>query len=84
MKKIQMVDLKGQYQKIEARVKESIVDILDTTSFINGPQVKSFQKNFQKVPSRHVLDEALPEASSAEQPATLVKSNPAEQLAPQK
>ena len=40
-----MVDLKGQYQKIEARVKESIVDTLDATSFINGPQVKSFQKN---------------------------------------
>ena len=42
-----MVDLKGQYQKIEARVKESIVDTLDATSFINGPQVKSFQKNLE-------------------------------------
>tara|TARA_B110000483_G_scaffold162489_1_gene192576 strand:- start:82 stop:1218 length:1137 start_codon:yes stop_codon:yes gene_type:complete len=47
MKKIQMVDLKGQYQKIETRVKESIVDILDATSFINGPQVKSFQKKLE-------------------------------------
>jgi dTDP-4-amino-4,6-dideoxygalactose transaminase len=47
MKKIQMVDLKGQYQKIEARVKESIFDTLDATSFINGPQVKSFQKNLE-------------------------------------
>ena len=42
-----MVDLKGQYQKIEARVKESIIDTLDATSFINGPQVKSFQKNLE-------------------------------------
>ena len=42
-----MVDLKGQYQKIEARVKESIDDTLDATSFINGPQVKSFQKNLE-------------------------------------
>jgi len=47
MKEIQMVDLKGQYKKIEARVKESIVDTLDATSFINGPQVKSFQKNLE-------------------------------------
>tara|TARA_B110000046_G_scaffold59297_1_gene66563 strand:- start:741 stop:1877 length:1137 start_codon:yes stop_codon:yes gene_type:complete len=47
MKKIQMVDLKGQYQKIETRVKESIVDTLDATSFINGPQVKSFQKKLE-------------------------------------
>ena len=51
-----MVDLKGQYQKIEARVKESIVDILDTTSFINGPQVKSFQKNLEDyLDVKHVI-----------------------------
>ena len=47
MKTIQMVDLKGQYQQIEARVKESSDDTLDATSFINGPQVKSFQKKLE-------------------------------------
>jgi UDP-2-acetamido-2-deoxy-ribo-hexuluronate aminotransferase len=41
---IQMVDLKGQYQKIKKQVNESITKCLDDATFINGPAVKEFQK----------------------------------------
>ncbi|NAS10414.1 DegT/DnrJ/EryC1/StrS family aminotransferase [Poritiphilus flavus] len=44
MKKIQMVDLVGQYQEIKGQVNDSISEILDSAAFINGPHVHSFQK----------------------------------------
>lgn len=47
MKKIQMVDLKSQYDKIASTVQASIQEVLDTTTYINGPQVHSFQKNLE-------------------------------------
>jgi len=47
MKKIQMVDLKGQYQPIKKRVDQDIQQVIDTASFINGPQVKEFQKEME-------------------------------------
>jgi UDP-2-acetamido-2-deoxy-ribo-hexuluronate aminotransferase len=47
MKKIQMVDLKGQYDKIAATVNASIQEVLDTNTYINGPQVHSFQKSLE-------------------------------------
>ena len=43
MKKIQMVDLNGQYQAIKEQVNISLATILDTSAFINGPDVKVFQ-----------------------------------------
>ncbi|MEO6348112.1 MAG: DegT/DnrJ/EryC1/StrS family aminotransferase [Aquaticitalea sp.] len=47
MNKIQMVDLKGQYSKIKNVVDASIAEVLDTTSYINGPKVHDFQKNLE-------------------------------------
>ncbi|PSG91580.1 DegT/DnrJ/EryC1/StrS family aminotransferase [Aurantibacter aestuarii] len=47
MRKIQMVDLKGQYDKIKETVNDSIQSVLDTTSYINGPLVHQFQKNLE-------------------------------------
>lgn len=47
MKKIQMVDLKGQYQAIKKEVNASIQEVIDTAAFINGPKVKIFQKNLE-------------------------------------
>lgn len=44
---IQMVDLKGQYLKINDEINEAIQTVLDSTNFINGPQVKSFAKNLE-------------------------------------
>lgn len=48
MKKIQMVDLKGQYQEIKDEVNSSFEEILDSTAFINGPQVHGFQKELEE------------------------------------
>ena len=45
MKKIQMVDLKSQYDKIKDVVNTSIQNVLDTNTYINGPEVHKFQKN---------------------------------------
>ena len=47
MKKIQMVDLKGQYNQIKDTLNPSIQEVLETTSFINGPKVHEFQKNLE-------------------------------------
>lgn len=42
-----MVDLKGQYDKIKDRVTSSMMEVLDTTAFINGPEVHAFQKELE-------------------------------------
>ncbi len=56
MKKIQMVDLKSQYDKIASTVQASIQEVLDTTTYINGPQVHSFQKNLEDyLAVKHVI-----------------------------
>ncbi|MDC6384048.1 DegT/DnrJ/EryC1/StrS family aminotransferase [Flagellimonas taeanensis] len=47
MKKIQMVDLKGQYEDIKKEVNDSIAEILDSSAFINGPHVHAFQKELE-------------------------------------
>lgn len=47
MKKIQMVDLKSQYDTIKETVNTSIQEVLETTTYINGPQVHQFQKNLE-------------------------------------
>lgn len=56
MKKIQMVDLKGQYNQIKDVVNPSIQEVIDTTSFINGPKVHEFQKNLEQyLGVKHVI-----------------------------
>ncbi|NJB71014.1 dTDP-4-amino-4,6-dideoxygalactose transaminase [Saonia flava] len=47
MRKIQMVDLNGQYQSIKEEINSSIAQILETSAFINGPEVQSFQKELE-------------------------------------
>ncbi len=42
-----MVDLKGQYEGIKNKVNPDIQEIIDNTSFINGPKVHEFQKNLE-------------------------------------
>jgi hypothetical protein len=49
MKKIQMVDLKSQYDKIATIVNASIQEVLDTNTYINEPQVQSFQKTSKNI-----------------------------------
>ncbi|TYB78294.1 DegT/DnrJ/EryC1/StrS family aminotransferase [Bizionia myxarmorum] len=56
MRKIQMVDLKGQYNAIKAVVNSDIQEIIDNTSFINGPKVHEFQKNLETyLDVKHVI-----------------------------
>ena len=56
MKKIQMVDLKSQYDKIKDVVNTSIQEVLDTNTYINGPQVHQFQKNLEAyLDVKHVI-----------------------------
>ena len=47
MKKIQMVDLKGQYNQIKDVVNPSIQEVIENAAFINGPKVHEFQKNLE-------------------------------------
>ena len=56
MKKIQMVDLKGQYSKIKDEVDQSVLEVLDSTAYINGPKVHEFQKNLENyLGVKHVI-----------------------------
>jgi len=56
MKKIQMVDLKGQYAKIKKDVDASVLEVLDSTAYINGPKVHQFQKNLEEyLGVKHVI-----------------------------
>jgi len=48
MKKIHMVDLLGQYNKIKTEVDKAIMDVISSTAFINGPEVKAFQHDLEK------------------------------------
>lgn len=51
-----MVDLKGQYDKIKDTVNNSIQEVLDTTTYINGPKVHEFQKNLENyLGVKHVI-----------------------------
>ncbi len=51
-----MVDLKGQYEQIKDTVNASIQEVLDTTAYINGPQVHAFQANLEKyLNCKHVI-----------------------------
>lgn len=51
-----MVDLKGQYEKIKETVNYSILEVVDTTAFINGPEVHTFQKELEDyLDVKHVI-----------------------------
>src|SRR6056297_1584963 len=44
MDTIRMVDLASQYQKIKQDIDKGIAEVINSTAFINGPQVKQLQK----------------------------------------
>lgn len=47
MKKIQMVDVKSQYEKIKNQVNNSVLEVIESGAFINGPEVQAFQKELE-------------------------------------
>ena len=56
MKKIQMVDLQGQYAKIKPQVNKAFESILDTAYYIGGPEVKGFGSDLENyLDVKHVI-----------------------------
>lgn len=55
-KKIQMVDLHGQYLKIKPDVDNGIKEVIETCAFINGPQVKKLTEELARYTgAKHVI-----------------------------
>lgn len=56
MKKIQMVDLISQYEKIQSEVDSAVLNVIRSSAYINGPEVKSFQSELEKyLGVKHVI-----------------------------
>lgn len=56
MQNLQMVDLKGQYLKIQEEIDTVVLNVIRSTAFINGPEVKSFQAELEDYLSvKHVI-----------------------------
>lgn len=56
MRKIEMVDLKAQYEKIGMEIDSAVKNVFESSAFIKGPDVKSFEEelaNYLKV--KHVV-----------------------------
>lgn len=45
LKEIRMVDLKTQYLRLKGEIDAAMAEVLETTQFIKGPQVKRFEDN---------------------------------------
>jgi len=55
-KKIQMVDLISQYEKIQTEIDAAILNVVRSSAYINGPEVKSFQAEMEKyLGIKHVI-----------------------------
>jgi dTDP-4-amino-4,6-dideoxygalactose transaminase len=51
-----MVDLKSQYKKIQEEVDSAVLNVIRSTQYINGPEVKSFQKELETyLDVKHVI-----------------------------
>ena len=56
MKKIQMVDLQSQYEKIKSDVDRGIQEVIDSAQFIKGTAVSEFQHDLEiYTGSKHVI-----------------------------
>lgn len=47
MRPVQMVDTRSQYLKIKNEIDNAVLEVLDSSAFINGPAVKEFAKNLE-------------------------------------
>ena len=51
-----MVDLIGQYDKIQAEVDKAVLDVIRSSAYINGPEVKGFQQELESyLGVKHVI-----------------------------
>ncbi|MBL0096610.1 MAG: DegT/DnrJ/EryC1/StrS family aminotransferase [Bacteroidetes bacterium] len=56
MKKMPMVDLIGQYKKIQPEIDKAIHDVVVSSAYINGPDVKHFAKELEDyLEVKHVI-----------------------------
>jgi len=56
MRPIQMVDLKQQYKQIKTEVDAAVLNVLESSAFINGPQVQSFAEALSRyIGVKHVI-----------------------------
>ncbi|UKN03329.1 DegT/DnrJ/EryC1/StrS family aminotransferase [Paracrocinitomix mangrovi] len=56
MKQIQMVDLKTQYEEIKSEVDRAVIDVIASSAFVNGPDVKAFQSELESyLDVKHVI-----------------------------
>jgi dTDP-4-amino-4,6-dideoxygalactose transaminase len=51
-----MVDLKTQYEKLQAEIDQQVIDVIRSGAFINGPAVKQFQTDLEEyLGVKHVI-----------------------------
>jgi UDP-2-acetamido-2-deoxy-ribo-hexuluronate aminotransferase len=51
-----MVDLKGQYRKIQNKIDEAVLACIASAQYINGPEVKTFERNLAEyLDCKHVI-----------------------------
>ncbi len=51
-----MVDLKRQYEKIQDEIDNAVLDVVRSTQYINGPDVKQFQQELEEyLDVKHVI-----------------------------
>jgi len=56
MKKLQMVDLRSQYDNIQHEIDKAVLDVIRSTAYINGPEVKHFQEDLESyLGAKHVI-----------------------------
>jgi UDP-2-acetamido-2-deoxy-ribo-hexuluronate aminotransferase len=56
MREIQMVDLKAQYEFLGKEIDHAIKSVIDSTSFIKGPEIKLFEEELQDyLDVKHVI-----------------------------
>lgn len=48
MKKIEMVDLRSQYERLKADIDNAISEVINSTAFIKGPDVRLFEEELQR------------------------------------
>ncbi len=56
MTNLPLVDLMGQYKKIEQEIDHAVLDVIKSGAYINGPEVKAFAEDLQNyLDVKHVI-----------------------------
>ncbi len=56
MEKIQLVDLKNQYLKIKEEIDSAVLNVVESTAYINGPEVHAFREELENyLDVKHVI-----------------------------